>query len=252
MDKQRRRQLKHIKDLQAKIILENTVAKETNLEAVSNLRLDNAQISTVEGFEIFKNLNNLSLNGNSIKNIVPLTKLENLRKLELSNNQIVVPSSLNSLAHLEVLDLSHNQLKYAFCCMFTSLHFLKINNNNIQQLTFMKDRNQLMEEIDVSNNPLKFITIKEPLKALKRLNADGTFITQVDDLKHLQALEELGLKNCIHLRSIASLFYRVGDHWQCKLNRLKRLSISEEFLDNNSKAILADLKAQKENKLIIR
>ena len=110
----------------------------------------------------------------------------------------------------------------------------------------------MLEEVDVSNNPLKSITIKAPLSSLKKLNANGTFVTQLDDLTRLQSLEELNLKNCIHLRSIAVLFYRVGDNWQCKLNRLKKLSISEEFLDDNSKAILANLKAQKDNKLSIQ
>ncbi len=240
-----------IKDLQAKTILKNTVVKETNLESVLNLRLDNAQISTVEGFGALKSLNHLSLSGNFINNIVPLTTLSQLKTLNLSKNQIVAPSGINLLERLESLDLSYNQLKYAFCCLFVSLHYLKLNNNNIQQLIFIKNFNKLLEEVDISDNPLKSITIKEPLVSLKKLSANGTFITQLNDLLHLRALEELNLKNCIHLRSIATLFYRVGDHWECKLNRLQKLSISEEFLDETSKSILADIKAKKESKLAI-
>ena len=236
--------LSAIKDLQAKNILKNTVAKETDLETVFNLRLDNAQIATVEGFDNFKNLNHLSLSGNLINNIVPLTKIATLKTLDLSKNQIVVPSGLNLLKQLESLDLSHNQLKYAFCCLFVSLHHLKLNDNHIQQLIFINNFNRLLEVVDVSNNPLKSITIKAPLPSLKKLSANGTFITQINDLMHLQSLEELNLKNCIHLRSIAPLFYRLGDHWVCKLNHLKQLSISEEFLDNESKTILTDIKAQ--------
>ena len=241
-----------IKDLQAKTILKHTVEKEANLASVLNLRLDNAQISTVEGFGVFKNLNHLSLSGNFINNIIPLTGLSQLKTLDLSKNQIVAPSGINLLERLESLDLSHNQLKYAFCCLFVSLHHLKLNNNNIQQLIFINNFNKFLEEVDVSHNPLKSITVKAPLPSLKKLNASGTFITQVDDLNRLQVLEELNLKNCIHLRSIAAFFYRVGDNWECKLKQLKKLSISEEFLDNNSKAILANIRAQKDNKLSIQ
>lgn len=241
-----------ISDLQARVILKNTVVKETSLEAVQNLRLDNAQISTVEGFGVFKNLTHLSLSGNFIGNIVPLTRLSQLKTLDLSKNQIVVPSGINLLERLESLDLSNNQLKYAFCCLFVSLRHLKLNNNNIQQLIFTNGFNKLLEEIDVSNNPLKSIAIKAPLPTLKKLNANATFLTQLDSLIHLKSLEELCLKNCIHLRSIAVLFHRVGDYWKCKLERLKKLSVSEEFLDNDSKAILANIKNQSNNKLIIQ
>lgn len=251
-DKSQEDKLTAIRDLQAKRILKNTVAKEASLESVLNLRLDNAQISTLEGFGIFKNLSNLSLSGNFITNITPITQLKQLKTLDLSKNQIVVPAGIGSLEYLESLDLSHNQLKYAFCCSFVALRYLRLNNNNIQQLIFINNFNKLLEEVDVSNNPLKNIAIKAPLLSLKKLSADGTFLMQVDDLKHLQVLEELHLKNCIHLRSIVSLFYRVGDHWQCKLNRLKKLSISEEFLDKDSRDILADIKAQKDSKLAIQ
>ena len=136
--------------------------------------------------------------------------------------------------------------------MFLSLRYLKLNNNNIQQLIFTNGFNKLLEEIDVSDNPLKSISIKAPLPTLKKLNANATFLTQLDSLIHLKVLEELHLKNCIHLRSIAVLFCRVGDNWECKLNRLKKLSVSEEFLDNDSKAILANIKNQKNNKLVIQ
>lgn len=237
-----------IRDAQAKNILRNTVAKEANLDSVLNLRLDNAQISTVEGFGIFSNLTHLSLSGNFINNIVPLTQLSRLKTLDLSKNLIVVPSGITSLEGLESLNLSNNRLKYAFCCSFISLIHLKLDNNNLQQLIFINNFNKLLEEVDVSHNPIKSITIRAPLPSLKRLNANGTFITQVDDLVHLQALEELHLKNCIHLRSITALFRHMEDHWECKLNNLKKLSISEEFLDNTSKAILADIKKQKNNK----
>lgn len=240
-----------IRDLQAKSILKNTVAKEASLESVQNLRLDNAQISTIEGFEIFKNLNNLSLQKNFINNITPIIQLKLLKTLDLSQNQIVVPAGICSLEQLESLDLSHNQLKYAFCCSFLALRYLKLINNNIQQLIFIKDFNKLLEEIDISNNPVKNIVIKAPLLSLKKLSANATFITQVSDLNHLPALEELNLKNCIHLRSIAPLFYHIGDHWQCNLKHLKKLSISEEFLDKDSKNILANIKAQKNSKLIV-
>lgn len=243
--------LKPIKDLQAKSILQNTVAKEATLESVLNLRLDNTQISSVEGFGIFKNLKHLSLSGNFINNIVALTSLNQLKTLDLSKNQIVAPSGLNLFEQLESLDLSHNQLKYAFCCLFVSLHHLKLNNNNIQQLIFINNFNKLLEEVDISNNPLKTITLRSPLLSLKKLSANSTFISQVNDLTHLQTLEELNLKHCIHLRSLAPLFYRLGNHWACKLNRLKKLSISEEFLDDDSKAILEDIKSQKDSKLTI-
>ena len=241
-----------IRDLQAKRILENTVAKEASLESVLSLRLDNARISTLEGFGIFKSLIHLSLSGNSINNTTPIAPLKSLRTLDLSKNLIVVPAGIGSLEQLESLDLSHNQLKYAFCCSFVALRYLKLNNNNIQQLIFINNFNKLLEEVDVSNNMLKNIIIKAPLLSLKKLSANGTFLTQIDDLKHLQNLEVLELKNCPYLHSIASLFYRIGDHWQCKLQKLKVLRISEEFLDKESKDILADIKGQKNSILTVQ
>ncbi|MGX8716574.1 MAG: leucine-rich repeat domain-containing protein [bacterium] len=245
-------ELATIKDPQAKNILKNTVVKDTNLKSVLNLRLDNAQISTLEGFGIFKSLTHLSLSGNLINNITPIAQLKCLKTLDLSKNQIVVPAGIGSLEYLESLDLSHNQLKYAFCCSFTSLRYLRLNDNNIQQLIFINNFNKLLEEVDVSNNMLKNIVIKAPLLSLKKLSANGTFLTQIDDLKHLQNLEVLELKNCPYLHSIAPLFNRLENHWQCKLNRLKKLSISEEFLDKDSKNILADIKSQKNSILTVQ
>ena len=66
-----------------------------------------------------------------------------------------------------------------------------------RELIFINNFNKFLEEVDVSHNPLKSITVKAPLPSLKKLNASGTFITQVDDLNRLQVLEELNLKNCI-------------------------------------------------------
>lgn len=244
--------LRAIKDPQTKTILKKTIGKAANVETVLNLRLDNAQISNIEGFLIFKKLNHLSLSGNFLNNIAPLSQLKHLKTLDLSKNQIIAPSGINSLERLESLDISNNQLKYAFCCSFVSLRYLKLNNNNIQQLLFINNFNKLLEEVDISNNPLKNIAIKAPLPALKKLNASGTFITQLNDFLNLPSLETLEIKNCIHLKSITILFQRIGDHWKCNLNRLKKLMISKEFLDNDSKAILADIENQKDSKLIIQ
>ena len=251
-DKSQEDQLTAIKDLQLKRILKNMVAKESLLK-LKCLQADNAQILTAEGLEkICENLKHLSLSGNSISNIAALAQLKELITLNLSKNLIVVPAGIGSLKQLESLDLSHNQLKYAFCCSFVSLRYLRLNDNNIQQLIFIKDFNKLLEEVDISNNTLKNIAIKAPLLSLKKLSANGTFLTQVDDLKHLQNLEVLELKNCPYLHSIASLFYRIGEHWQCKLQKLKVLRISEEFLDKESKDILADIKGKKNSMLTVQ
>ena len=67
---------------------------DVELEKLTDLNLDNSNITDLTGIEAAKNLQNLSLNHNSISDITPLARLTSLRNLSLKENAIADVSPL--------------------------------------------------------------------------------------------------------------------------------------------------------------
>ena len=82
---------------------------DVELEKLTDLNLDNSNITSLTGIEAAKNLKNLSLNHNSISNLSPLAGLTSLKTLSLKENKITDISPLAGLTSLTSLNLENQQ-----------------------------------------------------------------------------------------------------------------------------------------------
>ena len=82
---------------------------DVELEKLTDLNLDNSNITNLTGIEAAKNLKNLSLNHNSISNLSPLAGLTSLKTLSLKENKITDISPLAGLTSLTSLNLEDQQ-----------------------------------------------------------------------------------------------------------------------------------------------
>ena len=87
----------------------NQKITDVELEKLTDLNLDNSNITDLTGIEAAKNLQNLSLNHNSISNLSPLSGLNSLKTLSLKENKITDISPLTGLTSLTSLNLEDQQ-----------------------------------------------------------------------------------------------------------------------------------------------
>ena len=84
---------------------------DVELEKLTDLNLDNSNITDLTGIEAAKNLQNLSLNHNSISNLSPLSGLSHLKNLSLKENAIADVSPLfRRLGSLTSLNLEDQRI----------------------------------------------------------------------------------------------------------------------------------------------
>ena len=87
----------------------NQKITDVELEKLTDLNLDNSNITNLAGIEAAKNIKNLSLNHNSISNLSPLSGLTSLKTLSLKENKITDISPLAGLTSLTSLNLEDQQ-----------------------------------------------------------------------------------------------------------------------------------------------
>ena len=87
----------------------NQKITDVELEKLTDLNLDNSNITNLAGIEAAKNIKNLSLNHNSISNLSPLAGLTSLKTLSLKENKITDISPLAGLTSLTSLNLEDQQ-----------------------------------------------------------------------------------------------------------------------------------------------
>ena len=87
----------------------NQKITDVELEKLTDLNLDNSNITNLAGIEAAKNIKNLSLNHNSISNLSPLAGLTSLKTLSLKENKITDISPLSGLTSLTSLNLEDQQ-----------------------------------------------------------------------------------------------------------------------------------------------
>lgn len=226
-------------DPHARKIVKNLCTNNKNLkfEAITSFQADNAQISNLSGFECLPSLKLLSLKNNLIDSLTPLNALKRLKTLFLSHNLITDVSVLSQLPKLEVLDLSHNKLQASFLCNFEQLKDLNLSHNSIQQF-MTTESSKLLTKLDLSFNPISHLPENLSLPNLKTLHCNSTSLQNLKPLLQLTSLEVLEVEHCSQLKSIQEIFVKTNDRINCRLPFLKSIKISEEFLDEASKALL--------------
>ncbi len=226
-----------------KMLTQPSGGKKVTLDRIETVQIDRAHIKSTEGFENLTALKTLSLSYNFIRDVSPIVSLPNLRRLDLSCNDITNGTAFMNCDTLELLDVSHNHIKYTFTCAFRNLRNLNLSTNYIEQLQTREQCNHLLEAIDISDNPLTSLLPTLTFPSLKVFLANKTFLKDLSPLFVCKTLETLEVEYCPNLRSIEKLFpyNKITETYMCVFPKLKKLSISETFLNEKSKEILRNI-----------
>ena len=226
-----------------KMLTQPSGGKKVTLDRIETVQIDKAHIKSTEGFEMLTSLKILSLSYNFIRDVAPIVSLQNLRQLDLSYNDINNGTAFMNCDSLELLDLSHNHIKYTFTCAFQKLRNLNLQTNRIEQLQTREQCNHMLEAIDISDNPLTSLLPNLTFPSLKIFLANKTFLRDLSPLFVCKNLETLEVKHCCNLKSIEKLFpyNKVTETYTCVFPKLKKLSISEDLLNEKSKEILRNI-----------
>ena len=226
-----------------KMLTQPSDGKKVTLDRIETLQIDDAHIKSTEGFETLTALKTLSLSYNFIRYVSPIMSLPNLKQLDLSYNDIDSGSAFMNSNTLELLDVSHNHIKYTFTCAFQNLRNLNLSKNYIEQLQTREQCNHMLEAIDISDNPLTSLLPNLTFPSLKVFLANKTFLKDLSPLFVCKTLETLEVEHCSNLKSVEKLFpyNKVTETYTCVFPKLKKLVISEIFLNEKSEKILRDI-----------
>jgi Leucine-rich repeat (LRR) protein len=176
-------------------------------ENISELTVDNTNISSLEGLLAFRNLKSLSCKYNKIKTL-DLSSLKKLQSIYCTNNAL---TNLNTqgLSNLKLLYCDHNQLTTIDLSAATLLETLWFDNNKISTLNISNSKN--ITGIRGDYNLLTSLTVSH-LKNLNQLYISDNLLTSLDvkDLANLTSLHcsnnkmtALNASNCVKLMDIS-------------------------------------------------
>ncbi len=198
----------------------NTITCQ-DIQSLTELNAQRADIRSLEGLEHAVNLSDLRLNTNQISDIQAIANLTQLNRLWLNSNNLddVDLGALAGLTQLEDLRLGNNKIQSSSSLIqlisMSNLKILHLQNNNLASLNMLSSMKSL-RDVSVAGNPLTQ-TALETLRLLPNLTAltlsdlnlnDMNFVTslfpnpdnatllvlhdnQISDISPLQALPNL-------------------------------------------------------------
>lgn len=98
------------KALRKAVDMETETISELDIQLVTDIKIENEELTTPEDLRRFENLTNLTLNGCGIDNLDFLCSLHKLKRLFLRDNQINDFFPISEISELEILDISGNPL----------------------------------------------------------------------------------------------------------------------------------------------
>jgi CHAT domain-containing protein/Tfp pilus assembly protein PilF len=159
------------------------------------LYLSNNQISDLQPLSVLTQLQKLYLNGNQISDLRPLSPLNHLNLLYLDDNQIADLTPLSQLSQLTELYLSGNQIVHLDpLANLTQLTGLYLWKNQIYDIQALSQLTQL-SRLNLGDNRITTIEPLRPLKQLVQLDLDDNQITELDPLSALSKLTAIDLRN---------------------------------------------------------
>ena len=160
-----------------------------NLPALTNLTLNECNLSNIENLSTATKLTALDLSSNAIRDLSPLTFISSLESLNLSHNALTSLNAISSLSGLKVLDIAYNSLEsVAPLSALTQLQELYCSNNAIATLLGM-DNLVNLAVLDASFNALTDITQLGSLTKLETLDISSNQLTDISCLAPLKALQ---------------------------------------------------------------
>ena len=201
-----------------KVLQKNNIVTDTDIVMTTELIIkDNEKLDSLEGLEFFRNLKSLEIERcpnvsdlTPIKNLIKISRLrirdssiesisclENLRNLQhlniarskKFNTQLSV---LNNFNDLEDLSLHECNIKDSDIKVLEGLKHLKricLGNNQISDISSLKNSSQSIEELYIYNNQISDISLLSNVLHLKSLYLGGNNIKLEDKIQYLKVLE---------------------------------------------------------------
>ena len=156
----------------------------TGIEHATNLTVLNLQsnsLSDISPIAGLTNLTVLNLQSNSLSDISPIAGLTNLTSIDLRSNSLSDISPIAGLTNLTVLLLSDNSISdISAVTGLTNLTRLRLKLNSISDLTPLVANTGLGggDEIDVTSNPLNYLSITTHIPTLQSRGVTVEFDTR--------------------------------------------------------------------------
>ena len=173
-----------------------------DMESLTMLDADRADISDLTGLEAAINLTQLNLSVNNISDISALSGLTKLTRLMLSHNSLSDISGLSGLTNLTRLELGKNNLSdISAVSGLTNLAWLELWNNSISDISVVSGLTKLTllhlgknnisdlsplvsnaglergDTVDVDENPLNAVSLNTHIPTLKSRGVEVRFDT---------------------------------------------------------------------------
>ncbi|MDE5587101.1 MAG: leucine-rich repeat domain-containing protein, partial [Bacilli bacterium] len=196
--------------------------------ALTDLNISNNNISNIQSLSSLSSLNKLSAYGNSITDLSPISNLNGLQYLNVSKNKLTdstydsentITKKISSLTNLTELDLSHNYLRYTNGLVtLTKLTNLNLYDNAIRDLTGLSPLVNLTKLNLGENNENNTSTING-LNSLNNLT-----ILKYLDFSENQIAEIINyITNLVNLETLSLQGNRITDI--SKLSNLTKLKV---------------------------
>lgn len=164
-------------------------------------------VDTVEGIEVYENLEELVINRGELADISPITKLSNLYYLTLRDcNNIKDFSPLNEMTSLDGLELQTEQLQdITFVKYMPFLQYLEVTDSQISNIEPLKD-NKNIAFLELSGNKkIEDYSALNTLENLEILILNMGTSKETPNLSNLTKLQQLWLEKVTDTECLSSL-----------------------------------------------
>jgi internalin A len=167
---------------------QNCKTADRHLKSLTELILENNQISDLQPLSGLANLTSLDVDNNRIRDLQPLSGLTNLKHLAASKNQISTLKPLAGLTSLASLRVERNQISdLQPLSGLTDLRSIAVGKNQISSLKPLTGLTNLTALFSLDNK----ISDLTPLRELTKLELIELSTNQISDLTPLSGLINL-------------------------------------------------------------
>ncbi len=189
----------YIPDANLRAAIEKTLGKAPNalitaeeMQALTSLHVDGADIHQLAGIEDATNLQNFSASDTSISDLTPLAGLKILRFLNLNNTNVSDLTPLAGLTNLHSLNFAYTSVSNLKPLANLPIRDIFMVDTPVNDLTGIETLTQL-ESILAWGTPISDLTPLADLTKLRTLNFAFANVTDLKPLANLTKLTELRL-----------------------------------------------------------
>ncbi|NLN03390.1 MAG: leucine-rich repeat domain-containing protein [Clostridiaceae bacterium] len=212
-------------------------SQRSNAATVKIIERPNANVTDLDSFKKYKNLEQLHLYNSGIKDISGVKDLTKLRVLRLTQNEIKDISVLKYLTNLEELYLGDNQISDISALEgLTKLKVLHLGKNKIKDVSPLRNLVNL-EELELGYNEIEDISPLENLTKLRILKLNDNKIENIEALRNMTEMRFLLLRENGDIKDLTPLIGLHKVEW-CSFNPPSlTLEQVQELKDANPDAI---------------